>query len=415
MFKKNIIKKNNYLIFDFGANSGRGVIAEYDGIRFDLKSVHRFYNRPVLATGTLYWDILRLYSELKIGLQIALGKYRDIVSVGIDTWALDFGFIDKKGKLLANPIHYRDKTRNSVSNELYNIISEVELFKLTGGQLVTEVSLFNLFALKKNNSTELDKAYKFMMIPDIFNYLLTGVISNEFTVSSTTLMFDQIRKVWQQEIFRRLEIPASLFNKVIDPGTKIGNISKELCNDLKIRSLSVIAPTTHDTVAATIGIPVAHKKERWVFISIGTWCILGIETKDLILSDAVIGTGFFNEGSAEGKNLFAEDINGLWIIQQCREKWMRDRVTNISWDEIDCSFVQAKPFKAFINPDERIFCEIQSDMPKTIIKYCKKTNQHLLESVNEISRCIYESLALRIRYDLETLERLKHKKTYYFI
>jgi rhamnulokinase len=404
------MEKKNYLIFDFGANSGRGIIAEYDGKRFDLKNMHKFSNRPVLATNTLYWDILRLYSELKIGIQASLEEYNEITSIGIDTWSVDFGFIDKNGKLIANPIHYRDKTRNSVSDELYKIISKKELFKLTGGQIVSEVSLFNLFSLKINNSTELLKAYRFMMIPDIFNYFLTGIISNEFTVSSTTLMFNQKERTWQREIFKKLDIPQELFNEVVNPGTELGYISGEICNELSIRPLKVIAPATHDTASAVIGIPVSGKAENWAFISVGTWCVIGIETKDIILSDKVIGTGYYNEGEAEGNNLFVKDINGLWIIQQCREKWIRDKGSDISWDEIDESFIQARPFKSLINPDEPVFFETQNDMPEKIIEYCKRTAQHEPQNINEISRCIYESLSLRFRYDLEVLGKLTGKK-----
>jgi sugar (pentulose or hexulose) kinase len=223
-------------------------------------------------------------------------------------------------------------------------------------------------------------------------------------------MFDQKAKKWQHEILKRLDIPENLFSDVIDPGTELGSLSDEVCDELKINPLKIVAPTTHDTASAVTGIPVFGKQEHWAFASIGTWCTIGIETRNLILSDDVVGTGFFNEGGAEGNNLFVKDINGLWVIQQCRDKWMRDKGINIPWDDIDEQFIQSEPFKAFIDPDERIFFETQNNMPQIIVEYCTKTGQQSPESINEIARCIYESLALRIRYDLEVLERLTNGK-----
>ena len=270
------MKKKNYLIFDFGASSGRGAVAEFDGEQFDLKVIHRFDNRPVSADKTLYWDILRLFSELKIGTQLAAKTYENsISSLGIDTWGVDFGFIDKNGKLISNPIHYRDKSRNSVGEELFRIIPERELFNLTGGQLVSEVSLFNMFHLKNSDAPELTCASKFLMTPDIFNYFLTGIVSNEFTMATTTLMFNQKEKKWQEKILEKLNIPKEIFNDVIDPGTKIGNITDYVCEDLGIKTIPIIAPATHDTASAVTGIPVTSKNKKWAFISIGTWCTLG--------------------------------------------------------------------------------------------------------------------------------------------
>ncbi|MHB8279942.1 MAG: rhamnulokinase [Candidatus Humimicrobiaceae bacterium] len=402
--------KKNYLIFDFGASSGRASVAEFDSKTFSISEVHRFENIPVAASGTLYWDILRLYSELKNGLQKAVKKYDKVNALGIDTWGNDFGFIDKNGKLISNPIHYRDPYRNSVSERLYEVIPAKELFKLTGGQLVTEVSLFNLYALKLSNAVELKNACRLLMIPDIFNYFLTGELINEFTIATTTLMFNPGTKKWAYEIFEKLNISKELFKDVVMPGFEIGNLSASVCRELETRPLKVILPPTHDTASAVTGIPIQNNPRNWGFISMGTWCIIGIETSDLITEDGVIGTGFFNEGGAEDLNLFVKDINGLWIIQQCRAKWISDLNRDIKWEEIVNLASCAEQFKSFIDVDFPVFCGTTNDMPGEIINYCKNIGQQIPSGIGEIARCVYESLALRFRYDLERLENFSGTK-----
>jgi len=401
--------KKNFLLFDFGASSGRVSVAGFDGRKFEITEIHRFENRPVIASGTLYWDILRLYSELKTGILLAVKNHSNLESLGIDTWGDDFGFIGSNGKLLANPIHYRDPYRNSVCNQLYEIIPVKELFKLTGGQLVTEVSLFNLYSLKISNAAELRCASRLLMVPDIFNYFLTGHMVNEYTIASTTLMFNPQTRKWANEIFDKLDISKDLFRDVVMPGHKIGNLSDLVCEELAVNPIRVIAPPTHDTAAAVAGIPVNSKNKNWGFISMGTWCIIGIQTSDFIVKDELIGTGFFNEGSADGSNLFVKDINGLWIIQKCREKWISETGMEISWQEIVNRASAAQQFKSFIDVDFHIFCANPNNMPGEIISYCKNTGQKTLSGIGEIARCVFESLALRFRYDLEKLKYFSGK------
>jgi sugar (pentulose or hexulose) kinase len=400
----------NYLIFDFGASNGKAIVASFDGKRFKTDIVHNFDNRPVFASGTLYWDILRLFSELKIGIQKATKKYSDISSLGIDSWAVDFGFLDKSKKLISNPVHYRDEARNSVSEVLFKIIPPRVLFKLTGGQLVSNVSLFHMFSLKEQNSIEIREGERFLMIPDIFNYYLTGEIFNEFTNSTTTLMFNQVEKKWENEILKKLDLSDKYFGEVIEPGTKIGNLSKVVCNELGTKSIPVIAPCTHDTASAIAGIPVKNTDSNWAYISIGTWCTTGIEKSELILSDDVLGTEFFNQGGAEGSNLFVKDINGLWILQQCREKWNKERDTIMSWNEIEEIALNTSSCKSYIDVDYDDFVKPQVDMPSVIAKYCRESNQCVPGDLGEVAKCIYESLAMRFRFDIEMLQKLSGKK-----
>jgi len=396
----------NYLIFDFGASNGRAAVARFDGQKFDLETTHRFDNRPVYAAGALYWDILRLYSELKMGLQYSVKKYKNIISMGLDTWGADFGFIDKNGKLISNPVHYRDEKRSNDANKLYKIISREELFKLTGAMINPIFDLFHLYSLKLRHATEFVNRDKFLTIPDIFNYFLTGETYNEYTRLTNSIMYNQKEKKWEDRIFDKLGLTKDIFPEIIMPGEKIGSISGDVCTELEIETMLVIAPVTHDTPSAVAGIPVADKNKNWAFISMGTWCIIGQETKSPIINDETMKAGFSNEGGAEGLNLFVKNITGLWIIQQCRERWIKDEGSDISWDEIVKMSFSAEAFKSFIDVDDPVFSKPQVDMPKVLQEYCKNRGQNIPEGIGEISRCIYESLAMKFRHDLDALEKL---------
>jgi len=398
------LNKKNYMVIDFGASSGRVSVAGFDGNSINFSEIHRFENRPVQLGETLFWDFLRLYSELEKGIQAGMFSVKEIISVGIDSWGDDFGLIDKNGMLISNPIHYRDDYRNSLGEQLYAIIPQKELFRITGGQLATEVGLFGLYGMVLKDATELKAAERLLMIPDLFNYFLTGYLVNEFTVATTALMFNTPKKRWAYEIFDKIGIPEKLFQDVISPGHDLGPISSSVSKRLDIRPLKVIVPCTHDTASAVTGIPVLSDKKKWGFISMGTWCILGMESNDLIIDDSILGTGFFNEGGAEDKNLFVKDINGMWIMQQCKSRWEFELNREIGWQEIDKLASEARPLSCFINVDAAEFTGMANDMPNAVREFCKNTGQTVPSSIGEITRCVYESLALRFRYDIARLE-----------
>ena len=399
----------NYLIFDFGASNGRSVIARFDSNKFDMEVIHRFDNRPVYAAGTLYWDILRLYSELMIGIQSSVKKYKNITSMALDAWGADFGFIDSNGKLISNPVHYRDEKRKVDSDSLYKIIPRKELFELTGASIIPIFDLFHLYSLKLQNAPEFVNGDKFLTMPDIFNYFLTGRVYNEYTRITTSVMYNQKEGRWEDRIFDKLDLPKDIFPEIIMPGEEIDNISNKVCSELEIETMPVIAPAAHDTSSAIAGIPVVSKNKNWTFISMGTWCIIGQETESPIINNQTLNAGFSNEGGVGRLNLFVKNVTGLWIIQQCREKWIKDS-GSISWDEIVKLAAAADSFKSFIDVNDPIFSKPQLNMPEIISKYCKEKGQGIPESIGEISRCIYESLAMQFKYDLNKLEKLTSKK-----
>jgi rhamnulokinase len=400
----------NFLIFDFGASNGRALIAQFYGDSFSFTETYRFDNRPVTAISTLYWDILRLFSELKIGLQSSIREFKEISSLGIDTWGCDFGLIDKNGKLIANPIHYRDERRNRALKKLFEIIPEKQLFSLTGVFTLSMMSIFNLYALKLDGATEYLHAHKFLMIPDILSYFLRGEICNEYTNATMSAMYNVKEKRWADNVLEKLGIRKNICSEVIMPGTKIGCLQSSICNELNVPPIPVVIPATHDTASAEAGIPVKAKEKNWAFLSMGTWCISGIETSEPIINENVFHSGYGNEGDVEGKSFLAKDVNGLWIIQQCREKWIRESGKDISWDKIISLSESALPFNAFIDVDKPEFIQPQTDMPKVIAAYCREKGQNAPEDIGEIARCVFESLILKFRLNYKKLEHITNKK-----
>jgi rhamnulokinase len=400
----------NYLIYDFGASNGRASVGSFDGRKFSIEVVHRFDNIPVFVTGTLYWDILRLFSELKTGLVTASRKFEQLVSLGIDTWGVDFGLIDKNGKLISNPVHYRDKKRNNITGDVFKIIPEKEIFDITGNPVVSYYSIFNLYHLKESGSVEYSNAAGFLMTPDLFNYFLTGVAVNEYTIAHTTALCNPIIGNWDDSIIDRLGFPRGIFCDIIQPGTVVGPLLNSISDELDVRSVKVVAPVCHDTPSAILGIPLIEKNKNTVMISIGTWGITIFETDLPVINDEVYSSGFANEAGAGGKNLLFRNFVGMWLIQQCRNSWKIEEGRDISFDEIMNSARQSAPVDSFINLDDPDFILNQNDMPKAIAGFCKKTGQNIPSGMPRIARVIYESLALRIRNDIETLEKILNKK-----
>ncbi len=402
------MSKKNYIIFDFGASNGRAAVANFDGSGFDMEVTHRFENRPVFAGGTLYWDILRLFSELKISIQRSIKKYSDIRSMGIDTWGADFGLLDGNGKLLSNPINYRDEQSARDAESLHEIIPQRELFELTGAWTNPIFDLFQLYSLKKNNSTAIHNAKTYLSIGDLFNYFLTGNTSNEFTRFTTSVLYNQKAKKIEESIFEKLGFSRDIFPGFIYPGQIVGDISDEVAKEFGIKPFPVVAPSTHDTASAVAGIPVTNNKVKWAFTSLGTWACMGVENREVLISDEIYDSVFSNEAGVEDTNIFVKNINGMWVIQQCRNSWLKNE--ELSWVEIVDLSKQAASFSSFIDVDQPQFTAPQIYMPGVIIQYCNDTGQRKPDSIGEIARCVYESLALKFRYYLEILEKFSGQR-----
>ncbi|MGG7096499.1 rhamnulokinase [Clostridium sardiniense] len=402
MDNKSIEKK--VLAFDFGASSGRAMLGTFDGNKIDIKEIHRFSNDPVTLNGTMYWDVLRLFFEIKQSL-IKAKRFGKIDSIGIDTWGVDFALLDEFGQLLENPIHYRDKRTTGMIEKSFEKISKDEFYNITGNQFMEINTVFQLLALKEKRSHLLEKADVMLLMPDLFNYLLTGKKVTENSIASTTQLFNAKNRAWSDKVIESLELPRRIFTEIVPSGTIIGNISEEIIEELKIDMCDVIAVAGHDTQSALVSVPTIEKD--FVFLSCGTWSLLGTEIDEPIINEKSNNYNITNEGAYGDKASFLKNIIGLWLIQESKRQWEREGI-EYEFSQLEEMAKEAKPFKCFIDPDDPIFVQA-GDIPSRIKAYCLRTNQEVPQSEGEIVRCINESLAMKYRYYLEEIKDCTNK------
>lgn len=386
------------LAFDFGASSGRAIIGSFDGEKISLKEVHRFTNDPVDLGGTLYWDVLRLFYEIKQGIvkaKIAGG----FDSIGIDTWGVDFGLIDKNGRLLENPVHYRDKRTSGLVEESFKSVPRQKMYDITGIQFMELNTLFQLISLKKQRPEMLERADKMLFMPDLFAYFLTGKMCSEYSIASTSQLIDINTRTWSKELLDAFGIKESLFAPLTEPGTVLGNLSKEICEECGVESVPVISVCGHDTQSAITAVPC--ESGDFAFLSSGTWSLFGTELQKPIVNETSLKINITNEGGFGGTTGFLKNIIGLWLIQESRRQWQREG-KDYSYADLEKLALSEEPFKCFIDPDAPEFVP-QGNIPERVREFCKKTGQYVPDSVGEIMRCIYESLAMKYRMTFEKL------------
>ena len=386
------------LAFDFGASSGRAIIGSFDGEKITLKEVHRFTNDPVELGGTLYWDVLRLFYEIKQGIvkaKIAGG----FDSIGIDTWGVDFGLIDKNGRLLENPVHYRDKRTSGLVEESFKSVPRQKMYDITGIQFMELNTLFQLISLKKQRPEMLERADKMLFMPDLFAYFLTGKMCSEYSIASTSQLIDINTRTWSKELLDAFGIKESLFAPLTEPGTQLGNLSKEICEECGVESVPVISVCGHDTQSAITAVPC--ESGDFAFLISGTWSLFGTELQKPIVNETSLKINITNEGGFGGTTGFLKNIIGLWLIQESRRQWQREG-KDYSYADLEKLALSEEPFKCFIDPDAPEFVP-QGNIPERVREFCRKTGQYVPESVGEIMRCIYESLAMKYRMTFEKL------------
>ncbi len=387
------------LAFDFGASSGRAVVGTFDGCAIRLAEVHRFENVSVRLMGTMYWDILRLFHDVKTGIRKAC-RTGAVDSLAIDTWGVDFGLLDEEGYLLENPVHYRDRRTEGMVEAVEAVLPREELYALTGNQIMPINTLFQLAALAKKRPELLRQARTLLFMPDLFSYFLCGEKVAEKTIASTSQMMAAGGEVWAKDVLKRLNLPAGILPKLVDPGTELGVLTKELQEELEVPEIKVVTVAGHDTQSAMVAVPT--EEEDFLFLSCGTWSLLGTELPRPVINTASAAANITNEGGCGGKTSFLKNIIGLWILQECRRQWIREG-KEYSFGELEQMASEAEPFQSFIDPDAPEFVP-SGNMPKRIRAYCKRTGQRVPETVGAIVRCIDESLALRYRAAKEELE-----------
>ncbi|HYE82109.1 MAG TPA: rhamnulokinase family protein [Clostridia bacterium] len=389
------------LAFDYGASSGRGILGRYDGNVLKLDEVHRFSNDPVMMCGSFYWDILRLYHEMKQGMLKCLKSGDgDFAGIGIDAWGVDFGLLDAGGQLLGIPFHYRDSRNDGMIEEACRIIPKREIYRETGIQFLKFNTLYQLLSMKLNNSPVLEKAETLLFIPDLLNYFLTGVKASEYTIASTSQMYDPVKGDWARGLLSRLGIPDRILTGIIGTGSVVGNLTKHVSEELNLKPVPVIAVAEHDTGSAVVAVPAANS--RYAYISSGTWSLLGAELPGPVINKDTYRLNYTNEGGIYNTTRLLKNIMGLWIYQECMRTWEAAGET-LSHRELALQASKAKAFTMFIDPDDDMFYS-PGNMPERVREYCRKTGQKLPESKGEIVRCIMESLALKYRMTLEGLE-----------
>ncbi len=400
--------KKQILAFDFGASSGRAMLGRFDGEKIELEEVHRFSNDPVLVSGTLYWDVLRLIHEVKQGL-IKAKAYGKIDSLAIDTWGVDFGLIDAQGNLLENPVHYRDTRTHGMMEEVFKIIPKEDIYRQTGIQFMNINTLFQLYYLKTRRPDLLDRADKLLMMPDLLLFMLTGGLQSEFTIASTGQLIDAQKSDWAYDLLEKLDLPTDILCPVTYPGQVSGSLSAEICDELGIDPIPVVAIASHDTASAVVAVPTASTAaDDFVYISSGTWSLMGIEAKKPLINDQTFKFNFTNEGGYGKTTRFLKNIMGLWLIQESRRQWNREGA-DVSYADLEYEALECDAFKSFINPDEDIL-GTPGDMPNRIRELCRKTGQPVPEKRGEVVRCIYESLALKYRVTKDQIETVTGHK-----
>jgi len=374
---------------DLGAESGRVIKVRFDGRRFALEEIHRFPNVPVKVQGTLHWDALRLWHEIKTGIEQAANGAS---SVGLDTWGVDFALLDRDGRLLANPVHYRDSRTEGMMEWVFERVPRHTIFERTGIQFMTLNTLYQLASLACGNSPLLDVAETFVMIPDLFNYWLSGTRCCEFTDATTTQFYNPRTGDWDWETLRALELPAHIFLTIVQPGTQLGTF----------KGIPVIAPACHDTGSAVVAVPTTTVD--YAYCSSGTWSLFGLEVNEAVINNAAYEGNVTNEGGVNGTFRLLKNVAGMWLAQQCRATW-REQGADYSYDQLTAEAKSAEPFRSLVDPDDPVFLP-PGDMPARIREFCRRTGQPEPETVGQVMRTVYESLALKYRVTLDTLIRI---------
>ncbi|MBC8140561.1 MAG: rhamnulokinase [Armatimonadetes bacterium] len=390
---------DRFLALDMGAESGRGVVGTIDAAHetVSLEETHRFPTGAVRLGDRLHWDLPRIAQEMGV----IIGKATEegtLAGIGVDTWGVDYGLLDSRGNLVGLPLHYRDKRNEGMIDAVYNRIARAAVYERTGTQTISINTLFQLAAAAQETPRLLDAADTLLMMPDLLHFYLTGVAQSEFTIASTTQLYDAAKHEWATEIADAIGFPSRLFPNVVKDGTRYG----ELLPVYGAGNVPVIAPGGHDTACAVAAVPA--EGSGWAFLSSGTWSLLGVETAAPVRTPAALQANMTNEGGVCGTNRLLKNIAGLWLVQECRRAYAR-LGSERSYDQLTRLAGEARPLAAFVDPDYAAFTA-PDDMPKAIRERCIETNQTPPEGIGATVRCCLDSLGLKYRHTLAQLEYL---------
>lgn len=399
-------KNSAYLAFDYGASSGRLMLATYDGDTLKLEEVHRFPNEPVWMNGHFYWDFPRLFHEMKQGLKKAARLDVEIAGIGIDTWGVDYGYLDEEGRLISNPFCYRDPKNAGAMAEMDQKWDFAECYRIAGIQKLDFNTMYQLYYDVKHRKYIVDAAKDILFMPDLFAYFLTGKKVCEYSIASTGQLLDAKKRDFSDKILEEIGISRELFAPMVMPGTVIGELTDEIMEETGMKKVPVIAVGSHDTASAVCGTPLAG--ENSIFLSSGTWALIGMELPEPVITEDSLAYNFTNEGGVEGTIRFLKNITGLWILQQLKKKW-NETDPSIGYPEIIAAARSAERRHFTIDPDEDVFTA-PMDMVKTVQDYCEAHGQGRPETMGEIAMAAYNGLAQKIKVHAESLEKLTGRK-----
>jgi rhamnulokinase len=399
-----------YLAIDIGAESGRVMAGIWNGKTIRLEEIHRFPNGPVALGRTIRWDVLRLWSEIQHGLAVAGKKYgKQIVSVGADTWGVDFVLLNQQDEILGQPYHYRDARTLGLMEAAFKKVSRVEIFARTGLQFMELNSLYQLLAWQNHSPEILAAADTLLFMPDFLHWCLCGAKKAEFTIASTSQCVHPLKRDWSLPLLKKLGLPVHFLPAIVAPGTKLGVIRKSLAGRTGLAGVKVVAPPSHDTASAVAGVPTANTgRANWAYISSGTWSLMGVEVEQAVLSPRALELNMTNEGGLDGTYRLLKNIMGLWLVQQCKRSFAADG-RNHDYARLVRLAASARPLRSLVNLNDPRFLN-PPDMPRAIREFCRETKQPVPKTDGELVRCCYESLALKYRETLGSLEELTGNK-----
>ncbi len=387
------------LAFDLGAESGRAVVGKLQEGRLSIREIHRFANTPLQVLGHLHWDVYSLLEEIRKAMRLCTAEIPGrLESLAVDTWGVDFGLLARDGSLLGLPFCYRDPRTKGAMEEFFNLVTREALYDLTGIQFMPFNSLFQLYSMVRDRSPLLDAGSDLLFMPDLFSYLLTGMKHSEFTIATTSQMFNPRTGAWNPGLFQAMGLSKDILEDVIPPGTVLGPLLRDIGHHAGLERTAVIATASHDTAAAVSAVPAEGRD--WAYISSGTWSLVGTEEPVPIITPEAFAANFTNEGGVGGTIRFLKNVTGLWIVQQCRRSWAVEDA--LGYDKLTGMAAEAEPFTALIDPDHPDFLN-PLDMPEALHSYLRKTGQNTPQSKGSMIRSILESLALKYRHVIDQL------------
>ena len=392
------MESEHYLAIDLGAGSGRVMLGGFDGERIAVEELHRFRNPGINLLGSLHWDVLGLFHDIQQGMRAAATARP--VSLGVDTWGVDFALIGRDGALVGNPRHYRDSMTQGKMSQAFELVSRERIFDSTGLQFMEFNSLFQLFAMR--GTPALESATSMLMMPDLFHYWFTGEQVCEFTDTTTSQCYDPRRLDWAYPVIEALGLPLGIFGDVVSPGTDLGALRHSVASECGLAPMRVVAPGTHDTASAVAAVPA--EGGDWAYLSSGTWSLLGVESPCPHVTGDVLARNFTNEGGVCRTTRLLKNICGLWLLEECRREWSKQGV-DTEYGELASQARKSEEFRSLVDVDAPEFVP-PGDMPGRIAEACRRSGQPVPGSTGQFARAIFESLALKYRAVLADLAEI---------